>query len=371
MENKYEQFAKLVEDNIRDGEFCGVDFLPSERGFTIKYGISRVAVRMGLTLLKNRGIIESVPGKGYRLANGKKTDRQSELIGIVFGSPLNETPAVNMADGISSIFHQHGKHMIYTNCMGSIQRQKVLVNSLLKRGVDGLIVVPMYRLASVAGMPDSEGTFGFLKKIHDNGIPVVLVDRSFSRKGLPCVSNDDVAIGYMGTKHLIDHGHKKIIFFSPVKKNWVTLKRFKGYRKAIEDYKLNSCVYSLDHLDLENLNRKIIIKEIKTMLNKFPDADAIQTIAFFPRMITPIIKSNNYLGSIKECIGVDYPPESQGGVYPYIERPIEKIGQLAAEKMIKILNKDIFTAEELIKPEIINPKSEPFYHEEMEFALAY
>lgn len=70
------------------------------------------------------------------------------------------------------------------------------------------------------------------------GIPVVLVGRSTTMRGVNCVSRDEEQISFEATQHLIQLGHTRIAFLGGNLKYSYTHDRTQGYRRAMETYGL-------------------------------------------------------------------------------------------------------------------------------------
>ena len=62
---KYKQIVSSIEDAITNGALKKGDSLPSINSIKNKFSLSRDTVLMAFSELKTRGIVESVPGKGY------------------------------------------------------------------------------------------------------------------------------------------------------------------------------------------------------------------------------------------------------------------------------------------------------------------
>jgi LacI family transcriptional regulator len=95
-----------------------------------------------------------------------------------------------------------------------------------ERGIDGLIVITL-------PPRDSEAQHWL-----DSGLPLVLVDAAHPI--LSSVVTDDVAGGYMATKHLLSLGHRRIAFLGerypgPFDFFSASRKRYLGYQKALEE----------------------------------------------------------------------------------------------------------------------------------------
>ena len=93
-----------------------------------------------------------------------------------------------------------------------------------QRNMDGVIVIGAY--------PED-----FYEGLNQNNIPIVLVDSYLENHGFGEVKLDDVYGGYMATRYLLEHGHKKIAFLSgKLKDGGVNAMRYQGYIKAMEEY---------------------------------------------------------------------------------------------------------------------------------------
>jgi GntR family transcriptional regulator len=60
----YRQLAQIVEDRIKRGELRHLDKLPSEKALEQTYGVGRDTVRSALALLRERGTVFTVAGRG-------------------------------------------------------------------------------------------------------------------------------------------------------------------------------------------------------------------------------------------------------------------------------------------------------------------
>ena len=351
---KHETFARDIEAKLLREAFDSERFLPGERALATEYGVSRVAVRMGLGVLKDKGLLEAVPGKGYR-RRGAAPRPRTNLVGLVLAGSRDSGPSAEMADSVCAVLRDNGNHMLYANSMDSLTTQKAIINSLVKRGVDGLVVVPVYRKTETWQEPDRLGALEFLEGVSAGGTPVVLMDRSYDSASLPCVGNDDVAGGHLAAKHLIARGHKKILYLGCVKLDWISVKRHQGYLKAIEEAGLEPQVYPLDKFfgdkSVWDAGRRREI--VRAALNSFKAASAVQTTWDIPDHIAEILADDKGIPP-KECIGYDTPPVSR---CPYMRRPLGMIGRMATEKLCSIIEGKEINQCDFLPPEIITPHS--------------
>ncbi|MEJ6951816.1 GntR family transcriptional regulator [Natronospora cellulosivora (SeqCode)] len=65
--SSYKQIANDIIKEIHDGTYLPGSYLPSENKLANKYNVTRTTVRKALSILKNKGTIESYQGKGYKV----------------------------------------------------------------------------------------------------------------------------------------------------------------------------------------------------------------------------------------------------------------------------------------------------------------
>lgn len=152
--------------------------------------------------------------------------RRSHLIGIC--SPQTEPGSRLMFDNpfysklFSSIEYEcriKGYHVI----ISGTDADENFLKLARQRSLDGMIIIGSY----------SKKFYSDLKKAN---IPIVLVDTYQNPEGFHEVRIDDRYGGYMGTKYLIDKGHRQIAFISgALRESGVTQLRFDGYRHALKE----------------------------------------------------------------------------------------------------------------------------------------
>lgn len=94
---------------------------------------------------------------------------------------------------------------------------------LLRRSIDGLIVIPAAHGRSRLGDPEFQD------------LPVVAVDRPVAGGTLDCVLVKNELGSYMGTRHLIEHRHERIVHLSLSKDLYTMQTRIKGYQTAMKE----------------------------------------------------------------------------------------------------------------------------------------
>ena len=93
---------------------------------------------------------------------------------------------------------KHGFQLMFASSDEKFSKFKKVVDTLISRQVDGLIVVPV------------NGSDEFLKSKQKQGVNIIQVDRFFKGINMPYVVDDNFYGGKILTELLIDKGYKKI-----------------------------------------------------------------------------------------------------------------------------------------------------------------
>jgi len=116
------------------------------------------------------------------------------------------------------------------------ERERELVNSLISRRVDGLIIVP------------ASFDHSYLHFRQRLGIPVVFVDRPPLLLAADSVVSDCREGAYGAVSHLVAHGHKRIAFLGESTAHAPAPLRYEGYVQAFQDagLKLDASIVKRD-----------------------------------------------------------------------------------------------------------------------------
>lgn len=169
-------------------------------------------------------VMAAVRELGYQpntFARGLVTNR-SEGIGVVINeisSPFYST----IVQGIEEVVEAHGKHLIVSSGHAREAVEREAVEFLRQRRCDALIL----HLEAISD-------YDILQWV-EGDTPIVIVGRYVAELPDRCIHLDNVAGGYLATKHLIEHGHRKIAHIT----GWMAIQdardRVEGYRRALED----------------------------------------------------------------------------------------------------------------------------------------
>ncbi|WP_083846424.1 LacI family DNA-binding transcriptional regulator [Bradyrhizobium sp. ORS 285] len=160
---------------------------------------------------------------GYRLnmaAKGLRTGR-SGLIGVL-APDIADPGFPPVLSGIADHLNAEGYATIVVD-VGSKGSEQDLVDRLIARGVDGLV------LATVSLRDD------VVKHCLDAALPVVLVNRVDAAGQLPSAASDDAAGMRLAVEHLVALGHQRIGHIAGPQEISTGARRREGFEASVKD----------------------------------------------------------------------------------------------------------------------------------------
>ena len=235
--------------------------------------------------------------------------------------------------GITRAIEAEAKKNNYTVLFGSSNEDQEtfeeLINALINRQVDGLILVPV------------ENSQDQIKMLQRSEVPFVLIDRNFPELPTNHVALDNYQAAYNATKYLIGLGHKRISFVNYKTTLFHLLERNRGYINALMDHQIivdENWLQEIDSADrTEHINRAI-----DKILSFVEPCDAV----FFATDTLAIsgLKYLNKIGvQIPEKISVLSFDESEAFDLFYCpithaSQPLSDMGQIAVETLLELMN---------------------------------
>jgi LacI family transcriptional regulator len=125
--------------------------------------------------------------------------------------------------GVEDIAQANGYSTILCNTDESEEKQSQYLHMLLRRRIDGILLVP----ASSSPKP--------IQLIKKQGIPVVLLDRVVPDVTVDLVRADSETGAYNLTRYLCSLGHKRIVMLGGPKDVSTAIDRVNGFRRALAD----------------------------------------------------------------------------------------------------------------------------------------
>lgn len=166
-------------------------------------------------------VFAAVKELGYRpnlVARSLKT-KQTRTIGVVVPE-LTNAFFIEIVNAIEAHLYDHDYTILVCCTRENKQKEEKYLRNLLQRGIDGLVFV------GTGLNPDLllEGLF----------VPVVMVDRIIGDRFSSVAINNEQG-GYMGARHLLEQGARKIVFLPGPLVLQTNLDRLQGYQRALTE----------------------------------------------------------------------------------------------------------------------------------------
>jgi len=178
-----------------------------------------------ITETTKQRVLAAVEQLGYRrdeTARNLRLGHSAGLIGLVVTNLANPFYS-QLALGVGQAVEQFGVNVVLANSAEDSEREARLINDLISRRIDGIIVVP-------AG--DDHRHLASAKLAE---VPVVLAARPPSGIEADCVLVDDFGGTREATRLLISRGHTRIGFLGLPPSAYTGAERYRGFRAAMDE----------------------------------------------------------------------------------------------------------------------------------------
>jgi len=223
-----------------------------------------------------------------------------------------------------------------------VEIEKVQVQNMMGRKVDGLIVAPV------------GDSYQHFTKIEQQNVPLIFVDRYFTDSTIPYITSDNYQGSYDAVQELISKGHKRICLISGSQANELVRERTKGY------------VDALNNAHIEEF-QELMLGDSFSIQNGYENTKTVLQLKNPP---TAIFAMNNLIGfgvlkAIKE-LGLKIPQAISLIIFdnhPYlsllnpsistVKQNSEKIGEMAVKAILKEIDQEFDTSSMRIPTELM------------------
>jgi DNA-binding LacI/PurR family transcriptional regulator len=154
--------------------------------------------------------------------------RRSGLVGVVVPQ-INHTYYSNLVWGIERQAEASGLQLLLGHSLDLAESEMREVQKLVSRQVEALLLIPAIRW---------QNRLATLELIRSSRIPAVLLDAyPAGAENFPSVSwvvCDDQRGGQIATEHLLELGHRNILFLAGPNGSSSSAGRFSGYQRALQ-----------------------------------------------------------------------------------------------------------------------------------------
>lgn len=255
-------------------------------------------------------------------------ERRTRAIGVIVSEIANNffSQAIN---GIESIAYNKGYHVIITQSHESQERERVNVEHLAARGVDGLLV----------SLSSESADISYLKEMHEKGMPIVFFDRITSEIDTHTVTANGYLGAFHATEHLIYEGFKKIAHITSSPYLSITKERLEGYKDALAKHNIPFNETLIKYCNHGGMIASEVEGALAALFKSKTKPDAIfaagdrLTITGFSLLKQMNLKKEpGFIGFSNTSVGDLFFPS-----LTVIKQPASEIGQTAIEFLIQII----------------------------------
>lgn len=223
---KYLVIEQHFMKNIYSGAIKYMEQIPTENEITQTFNVSRHTVRKALDNLENNGFIKREQGKGtfccYSIE--KKASRNIAIITTY----ISDYIFPGIISGIEDVLSSAGDTLSLFNTNNDKNKERECLKKVIDGNFDGVIIEPT--LSALENV-----NISYFKELEKNGIPYVMFHAKYDELDCSYLGMNDFDGGYIGTKYLLQLGHRKIsgIFKSD---DMQGVNRRLGYVKALQEF---------------------------------------------------------------------------------------------------------------------------------------
>lgn len=350
---KYYDLMEELRKKILTGEIKPGEKLPSENQLSSEYEVSRQTVRKALQILQNEGYIYAEHGRGTFCSEMMRHTKRSRNIAVVT-TYLSDYIFPRVIQGIDRVLNENGYSILLKNTKNSRNIEARCLEELLQKDIDGLIIEPSKSQIFCKHM-------NLYQMLDAYEIPYVFIQGSYAQmETKPHILLDDCRGGYLVTDYLISLGHRDIIGVFKAD-DTQGQQRHKGYVQALQKagipYDPDKVVwfYTEDRKTHPYEKMRQLARGRKRL---FFDG----VVSYNDQIALEIIRALNEEDlSVPDDVSVtgydnSYLAASCKVPLTTVAHPQEKLGEMAAELLLKIIREGNTKEDEnqiLIEPELV------------------
>lgn len=346
----YIQIIQDIKTKISEGELEVGEQLNSHKELAEKYDVSLITIKSALSTLIDEGFLYSRVGKGTFVAKKIKSDSltRHDAIGLVLQDLKNPFFSL-IAHMVEEKAYSKGYNILLSNSSSQVKKEEAQITHFKNLGVKGIII------ATLSKEPHAPK---IIRDLNDEGFPYVMVSY-VADKDIWHVGADHENGAFMGTKHLIDLGYKKIGYINSPENNSLGDIRFNGYKKALID---SSFPYDPNLvLQLTQAESSSGYQAGYDLGDRFHDMENKPEAFFVYNDLAALglIKRVQELGykvpDDLAIVGFDDIDQAKYAKVPLttIHQPIEKIGAAAIDKLLHIIEGKKTEVRSILQPHLV------------------
>lgn len=230
----YYQMAEWMKDQIRDGKYPPGSRLPSHAELIKQTSLSYHTVRKALSCLVDEKLVTAEHGRGIFVRAGAAqqaaADPQGEKSHRIAAILPWSTSSIfaSVLSGIEEVAHQQGYQILLLNHKDEQDVEMAKLREVMEHRVDGI----------VWAIPESGANLAMMRKVIQDGVPVVLVDRKLPELETDFVGTDNVRAMRSVVEHLLERNCRRLAYIRDSVNISATRERLEGLHVACKEFGL-------------------------------------------------------------------------------------------------------------------------------------
>lgn len=268
----------------------------------------------------------------------RRGDHKTRTLGLLLDAVDNPfSAAVNR--GVEVVAAARGNAVFAASCANDPERERALVEAFTRRRVDALILTTV------------STDHGYLQAEREQGVVVVFVDRPPVGLLADAVLTDNRHAAEVASQHLLDHGHRRLVFLGDHPAIATAQQRRAGYTTTMERAGLADLARYVDDLRSE--------REAHAAVQALMSSDEPPTAIFAAQNLVTLgaLRGLHDLGLQHRValVGFDDLPLAdlvEPGLTVMAQDPV-RIGTLAATRVFQRLDGDISPEDTQVVPAVL------------------
>lgn len=261
-----------------------------------------------------------VPNRAVRTLRGNRT----HTLGLLVPDAANPY-FTEIARGVEDVARSRGFVLVYCDTAGDPVRQGVYVRNLAEMRAGGLIIA-----SATAEPPD----LGDLESI---GTPIVVLGHEGMALTSPAVIVDQHRGGFLAMKHLLDLGHRRVLFAGGPGGDLVLKARYEGALLAIEAAGEDPTLLQRADAAGRTVRERSELADLITAMQPRPTAVLCGNDMIAIAIVNKLIRDGWSVPGDIAIVGYDDIGEAQLAVVPLttVRQPAHDIGESAARLLFE------------------------------------
>jgi len=330
---KYQQILERLSQEIVSGKYQPGQKFPSEAALVRQFSTSRITVGRAVRELKERGLVERIPGSGTYVRKPAVGEGGGAIFGLLIPNLGDMEIFEPICQGIAGASGEKKYALLWgrTESVHASREEQALnlCRQFVERNVTGTFFAPLELT------PAKDRTnLQIVRELEKGRIPVILLDRCFlpfpQRSRHDLVGIDHRRAGYMITEHLLKLGCRRIVFVAYPNGARTVEARIAGFREALFAYDIRW------NPDLIEMLSQITEAEVKRILERQrPEAFVCVNDRTAGPLMHAVLKLGYKVPGDVRIVGID--DVEYAGLLPVplttIHQPCREIGQAALAAM--------------------------------------